>query len=56
MLLFYTETVIVSFFQEGNTPFYCAAKGGHYETADILLKHGADIVITDKVSCIPYKR
>ena len=39
--------------QDGGTPLYVAAAGGHMDTVKLLLDKGANTEVTDKVSyCI----
>ena len=36
--------------QDGNTPLHVAAAWGEDEAVEVLINHGADIKITNKVS------
>ena len=36
--------------QNGNTPLHLSSKSGHVDIVNVLLSHGADIHVKDRVS------
>jgi ankyrin repeat protein len=53
-MVYYISDLLLLLRQHGNTPLHMASQRGITETAEMLIKRGANIYIKNKVSAISY--